>query len=45
MNASKFGRFEDEIIGLPNNISIKSHSISFPLGVFYKFIDFVTGKL
>ena len=33
MNASKFGRFEDEMIGLPNDISIKSRSISFPLGM------------
>ena len=36
MNASKFGRFEDEMIGLPNDISIKSRSISFPLGILSK---------
>ena len=32
MNASKFGSIGDEIIGLPNDISIKSCSISFPFG-------------
>ena len=40
MNASKFGRFEDEMIGLPNDISIKSRSISFPLG--YVLVCFVS---
>ena len=39
MNASKFGRFEDEMIGLPNDISIKSRSISFPLGTQYTIFE------
>ena len=46
MNASKFGRFEDEMIGLPNDISIKSRSISFPLGSMYiNYICYQTNDL